>query len=1092
MLAWRRKPLAHQSPAESPSLAAPWLATDADVGITRVSAPASKSEHWSYEISLRFPQTRTLWLVQRSYADFQRFHASIENIFHQVLHTRRIQLPKPSRLGWDAFRAQSARTAAADKLRKQLNSYLHKLLEIESVHASDTFRDFVTPRPESDDSEVVQEDCGDKLEGSSSFRRLGRSSSTTSTSTTISARDSVDGLLLDLPAPFPWRVPPPVVAPSTCDELKAAAVAAGVAGVALTGPLSAVFALSALGGGVGKYQLNKASYLSVSQSTKLLIAQRQRQNLSSNMRKKNDCHFVSSFNEKVSPWASQRASAIPRCLASLDVDVVIFCEAFCSSAREKLVSGMKSQGFIYETKIVGDVSLLGSKKAIDGGCFAMSKYPLTNCEEVTFGNVASGEDRYADKGVIYFQAWETPIAVATRNCQLTLMRDFVNSLRLPKHEPVIFAGDMNVNKHADGAQASDGEYTDVIHMKFWLYSSASLVACVGLLWYTYVTRQQFYPSIIYLATSKVSVLVLGNAGLVLTTLFGRLLKAFFLGTLRDAEVELLHENVRYAVTETCLALTIFREEISFHVMVLFTALVFLKIFHWLSQSRIEFIEQTDVISRLTHVRLVGLMVMLAAVDTGFVVWCSLKVMEIGPSVFILFGFEFLILLVTIVATFLRYVLYVVDSRMDGAWTNKFTYLFYLELVSEVTKLVVYLIFFMLIFTYYGMPLHIVRDLWISIKNLQRRIASYFRYRKITAHLNERFPNPTEEELQETDRTCIICREEMTPDACKKLPCSHIFHVDCLKMWVQRQQTCPTCRSTIPTGPRRPAAAPEVPAARAARPVENNTPAAAPADAQPRPAPAAPRFRFGAAIGRVVPPANQPGAPAAAAHATTAPTSGGNPAAAPGHPFAPGYPNPYMSPMMFAPGMGAPFGYGMPGAYGMMPPFGMPPMGHLPAQQQGMQQPAMDPDSIQRQIDLLHAQLAVLQASAAQFGAQQQPQTVPQPPASAPAHTQTSVPAPTVPLSAPAAAPTTAAASVATQSAAVSEEDVENKRPIPSTQQQDTAPAAASERSPSLPVESTIPPAPQTEAERRREELRQRYNRIYGSSSSVTDNEEKSD
>lgn len=115
--------------------------------------------------------------------------------------------------------------------------------------------------------------------------------------------------------------------------------------------------------------------------------------------------------------------------------------------------------------------------------------------------------------------------------------------------------------------------------------------------------------------------------------------------------------MRYAVTETCLALTIFREEISFHVMVLFTALVFLKIFHWLSQARIEFvrrgflhfvfsfylkvltfycyllqIEQTDVISRLTHVRLVGLMAMLAAVDTGFVVWCTLKVVENGPSV----------------------------------------------------------------------------------------------------------------------------------------------------------------------------------------------------------------------------------------------------------------------------------------------------------------------------------------------------------------------------------------------------------------------------------------------------------------------------
>ncbi|KAJ8530352.1 hypothetical protein ON010_g14560 [Phytophthora cinnamomi] len=199
--------------------------------------------------------------------------------------------------------------------------------------------------------------------------------------------------------------------------------------------------------------------------------------------------FVSSFNEKISPWASQRASAIPRCLAPLDVDVVIFCEAFCSTSREKLVCGMKSQGYIYETKVVGDVSLLGSKKAIDGGCFAMSKYPLGRSEELTFGSIASGEDRYADKGIIYFQvrmpvttssgsettqtvhvvgthlqAWETPVAVATRNCQLMLMREFVDSLGLPKDEPVIFAGDMNVNKHADGAQAPEGEYTAMLDL----------------------------------------------------------------------------------------------------------------------------------------------------------------------------------------------------------------------------------------------------------------------------------------------------------------------------------------------------------------------------------------------------------------------------------------------------------------------------------------------------------------------------------------------------------------------------------------------------------------------------------------------------
>jgi hypothetical protein len=32
---------------------------------------------------------------------------------------------------------------------------------------------------------------------------------------------------------------------------------------------------------------------------------------------------------------------------------------------------------------------------------------------------------------------------------------------------------------------------------------------------------------------------------------------------------------------------------------------------------------------------------------------------------------------------------------------------------------------------------------------------------------------------------------------KKLPCGHIFHMDCLRMWLQHQQSCPLCRADIP-------------------------------------------------------------------------------------------------------------------------------------------------------------------------------------------------------------------------------------------------------------------------------------------------------
>lgn len=46
-------------------------------------------------------------------------------------------------------------------------------------------------------------------------------------------------------------------------------------------------------------------------------------------------------------------------------------------------------------------------------------------------------------------------------------------------------------------------------------------------------------------------------------------------------------QARYSVLETCLALTIFREELNLKVLALFTTLLFVKTFHWLAQLRVD-------------------------------------------------------------------------------------------------------------------------------------------------------------------------------------------------------------------------------------------------------------------------------------------------------------------------------------------------------------------------------------------------------------------------------------------------------------------------------------------------------------------------
>lgn len=54
------------------------------------------------------------------------------------------------------------------------------------------------------------------------------------------------------------------------------------------------------------------------------------------------------------------------------------------------------------------------------------------------------------------------------------------------------------------------------------------------------------------------------------------------------------ENTAYAIPETCLALTIFRDQLNPSVVGLFTTLLFCKIFHWLADARVEHIEQSQV------------------------------------------------------------------------------------------------------------------------------------------------------------------------------------------------------------------------------------------------------------------------------------------------------------------------------------------------------------------------------------------------------------------------------------------------------------------------------------------------------------------
>ncbi|RAL51521.1 hypothetical protein DM860_011023 [Cuscuta australis] len=327
------------------------------------------------------------------------------------------------------------------------------------------------------------------------------------------------------------------------------------------------------------------------------------------------------------------------------------------------------------------------------------------------------------------------------------------------------------------------------------YAGLSLVATLAVIYHAFNSRGQFYPATLYLSTSKICLVVLLNMGLVFMCILWQLTKKLFLGSLREAEVERLNEQSWREVMEILFAITIFRQDFSVSFLSMVTTLLLIKALHWLAQKRVEYIETTPAVPLLSHLRIVSFMGFLLFIDSLFLYSSISYLLQTRQaSVSLFFSFEYMILATATVSTFVKYLFYVSDMLMDGQWEGKAVCTFYLELIRDLLHLSMYLCFFLAIFINYGVPLHLIRELYETFRNFKIRIADYIRYRKITSNMNVRFPDATSEELNASDATCIICREEMT--TAKKLICGHLFHVHCLRSWLERQHTCPTCRAQV--------------------------------------------------------------------------------------------------------------------------------------------------------------------------------------------------------------------------------------------------------------------------------------------------------
>lgn len=103
------------------------------------------------------------------------------------------------------------------------------------------------------------------------------------------------------------------------------------------------------------------------------------------------------------------------------------------------------------------------------------------------------------------------------------------------------------------------------------------------------------------------------------------------------------------------------------------------------------------------------------------------------------------------------------AAAGGQWEMKSTYIFYIDLLTDLLKLSTYLLFLSVSLTFFSLtlPINVLRDVYFTLRSFLARCANLSRWRRATRDLQTRYPDAERDEMERLeDKTCIICREDM--------------------------------------------------------------------------------------------------------------------------------------------------------------------------------------------------------------------------------------------------------------------------------------------------------------------------------------------
>jgi E3 ubiquitin-protein ligase synoviolin len=167
----------------------------------------------------------------------------------------------------------------------------------------------------------------------------------------------------------------------------------------------------------------------------------------------------------------------------------------------------------------------------------------------------------------------------------------------------------------------------------------------------------------------------------------------------------------------------------------------------------------------------------------------------GNSFLLLLTLHFGLGVLDAASDLVSHLIFLSDRRSGGNSQSTFRFNLVTQLVFQVMQLVLRAVFTVSHLRKAIFPLWVLRSLCKSADAILVKIITFWKWHRLRSLISEALPAPDDTELG-PDSLCVICRALLSKQDSRRLPCGHLYHIDCLEQWLSEHTACPFCQQDI--------------------------------------------------------------------------------------------------------------------------------------------------------------------------------------------------------------------------------------------------------------------------------------------------------